>query len=195
MRPALHASRGDRGRSWVRRGGSRRDCRSKARVARLSHQRDLLALEPAHDVRRHLRIERGKLAADGVQPSDGVPVNVLVVTDHSLFGDSAQHRRADGDRGDPLDRGRGAARRMHRRWPHRRLGSACGYSGGQRSRPARYSGSFPKLSPGDRGGRELPRGGGSFVSAHGAHSSRSEMRRAWTAPSNGVPATTPARLI
>ena len=56
------------------------------------------------------RIERGKLAADGVQRSHGVPVVVFVVTDHHLFRDSAERRRAYGNRGDLLEHGRNLGR-------------------------------------------------------------------------------------
>ena len=67
-----------------------------------AHQRELFALEPAQAVRWRLRVERGKLAADGVQRSHGVPVVVFVVTNHHLFRDSVERRRAYGDRGDLL---------------------------------------------------------------------------------------------
>jgi len=71
-----------------------------------AHQRELFALETAQAVRRRTRVERGKLAADGVQRSHGVPVVVFVVTDHHLFRDSVERRRAYGDRGDFLGHGR-----------------------------------------------------------------------------------------
>jgi len=71
-----------------------------------AHQRELFALEPAQAVRRRTRVERGKLAADGVQRSHGVPVVVFVVTDHHVFRDSVERRRAYGDRGDLLGHGR-----------------------------------------------------------------------------------------
>src|SRR5262245_2887895 len=69
-------------------------------------QGELFALEPAQAVRRRPRVERGKLAAYRVQRSHGVPVVVLIVTDHHLFRESVEQRRAYRDRHDLLLHGR-----------------------------------------------------------------------------------------
>jgi len=77
-----------------------------------AHQRELFALEAAQAVRRRTRVERGKLAADGVQRSHGVPVVVFVVTHDHPLGDSVERRWADRNRRDVLLHGRSPFSRM-----------------------------------------------------------------------------------